>query len=200
MGDWELFKENLQEDIFLRSSVPIYVRSAMGEKEEYAFQIFAGDELQLVLDPPTYIKWRTKIIDKDRKISEGITVISQKIENLERLLKDIEHQLDKEPSETILVKLNENEGELEKLKLENIKLEETIANLEEKLSKHIHKLDTLKKQNHDTNQNINILAQFVEQLQQLKSREVEILEARENLKAIKLRKGHIEENIYHCRN
>jgi hypothetical protein len=199
MGDWELFKENLQEDIFLRSSVPIYVRSAMGEKEEYAFQIFAGDELQLVLDPPTYIKWRTKIIDKDRKISEGITVISQRIENLERLLKDIEHQLDKEPSETILVKLNENEGELEKLKLENIKLEETIANLEEKLSKHIHKLDTLKKQNHDTNQNINILAQFVEQLQQLKSREVEILEARENLKAIKLRKGHIEENIYHCR-
>ena len=155
--------------------------------------------MQLVLNPPAYIKWRTKIIDDDRKISEGITVLSQRIKSLERLVKDIEYQLNKEPSETILVKLNESEGELEKLKLENIKLKETIANLEEKLSKHIHKLDTLKKQNNDTNQNINILTQFVEHLQQLESREVEVLEVRKNLKAIKLRKAHIEEYIYHYR-
>lgn len=195
MGDWELLKENLREDIFLRSSVPIYIRSTMQKKGEYAFQILTGDEKQLALDLSSYIRWKAKILDRDRKMSESITVLSQRIESLRRLVKDIEYKLDKESSETILTRLKEDEGELEGLKLENIKLREIINDLEEKINKYVHKLDNLENQNHDTNQKINILAKFVENLQQIKTREVEIAKVKERLEAIKFRKAHIKKNI-----
>ena len=90
------------------------------------------------------------------------------------MTKDIKSQQGKENSEALYVKLKNKEDELENLKLDNIKLKETIDALQENLKKASHKLDTLKKQNQDTGNNINILSGFIENLQQLEAREKEI--------------------------
>jgi hypothetical protein len=195
LGDWELLEENLKDDIFLRSSVPIYIRSAMHSKEKYAFEIIAGDELELVLDPSAYIQWKNNVLDRDKKLNDALHALSQNIRKLQDLTKDIKSQHDKESSETLYLKLKNKEEELEKLKLDNIKLKETIDTLQENLKKTSHKLDTLKKQNQDTGNNINILFGFIERLQQLEAREKEIDEVKEKLKAIDLQCERLGEQI-----
>ena len=156
--------------MFLRSSVPIYIRSEMQGKESCAFQIIVGDELQLVLNPSKYMQWKNNVIYNDRQISEGINILSDKIDDLERLTKDIQSQMDEESSAVILERLRDKQDELDKLKLGRDKLKKTIGELEESLKKTTHRLETVKKQNENTKQNISKLNQFIENLQKLEAK------------------------------
>lgn len=195
LQDWELLKENLKENIFLRSSVPIYIRSSMQGKGKYAFEIIAGDELELVLNPSAYVKWKNSILDRDGKLKDALQVVSQNIHKLQDLTKDIKFQQDKESSEALYIKLKEKEEELEKLKFDDIKLKETISTLQEDLKKIGCRLDNCKKQNQDTAKKIDILSEFIGRLQQIRVREKEITEVEEKLKAINLRCERLEEQI-----
>lgn len=120
--DWQIIKDNLTEELFLKSLIPVFIRSKMGDSSNDGFKVLYGKEIKLVTNPEKYGEWLKDIEKKDRDISGNIKVLMDKVSVLEKLLRDIDIELKDEGSGTIREKITKKQEDLEQLKAEKSRL------------------------------------------------------------------------------
>lgn len=181
--DWQIIKDNLTEELFLKSLIPVFIRSNMGDSINDGFKVVYGKEIKLVISPEKYGEWLKEIEKKDRDISCNIRVLTDKVSVLEKLLRDIEIQLKDEGSGSIREKVIKNQEDIERLKAEKSRLaheHEIIISDKRNLK---NKETNLQEKISETEKYIVRLIDFMDKIDEIEKERANIEALKEDIKA-----------------
>ncbi|MCQ1531156.1 coiled-coil domain-containing protein [Lutispora saccharofermentans] len=193
--DWQIIKDNLTEEIFLRSLIPVFIRSQMKAGVTESFKNIAGYEMRLALNPDEYMNWQKEIQDKDEQINGNIRVISDKLELIEKLIRDIAAQQKGESSMSLADRIQGNREELDALKVEKSLLLDNLSKLSEAIKKLKAEESALENQNKNTEDYIAKLEDFINRMNEIEKERLSIKSLKEAIDMAKERIDAIEGEI-----
>jgi len=91
--DWETISKNLSEDLFLRSIVPIYLRTEMKGQVGGNFKLIHHGGLKFIGNSEVFQQWKEGLSRKELDIGEAIKSIENSIEKMDKLINKIENIL-----------------------------------------------------------------------------------------------------------
>lgn len=104
--DWEIINKNLSKDIFIRSMVPVYVRTEMAQLLPVNYRTLEHDGLRFIESSDAFISWKDNISQKELRIREAIMIIENTVARIEAVTVELSHMLKTKSSEEIEVALN----------------------------------------------------------------------------------------------
>ena len=133
--DWETIGKNISKDIFIRSVVPIYIRSEMKEVLPLNYRLISHKALTFVENNSEFQHFKEGLSKKEKEIEEAISLIEESVDNIDKVLNEIQNMLNSETS----IALQEN--------IKNILLD--IENISNELSSTNTKIN-------DSNENLQV--------------------------------------------
>ena len=185
--DWQIIKDNLTEELFLRALIPVFIRSQMKSGIGESFKILEGYEMRLVLEPEEYMNWQKEIQDKDAQINGNIRVISDKLDTVEKLITDIVAQQKGESSVSLADRIRSNTEELDALEAERSRLLDNLSKLLEAVKKLKAEESDLEKQNKRTGDYIAKLEDFINRINEIEKERLNVKPLREDIAIAKER-------------
>lgn len=85
--DWALVEKNINKSLFLRSAVPIFIRSDM---DELKIKSVYNEGIKLAIDSNSYNRWLKNLLEKESEFNETIAAVKNKTE----LLRALWHKID----------------------------------------------------------------------------------------------------------
>ncbi len=189
--DWQTLKDNLMEDIFLHSLVPIFIRTEMRKPLEESFKSIDNYGFRLASEAEEYLNWQKTILKKDDQIKGNIKVLTDKINLLTGLIKDGENSLKTESSIELLEKVENKNSELKELFIESSRIQSRLDKILEGLKQVKIEKANLEKANKNTENHIKNLDSFINRLKELEkerpgidSLRLEIVEGNKRVEAL----------------
>jgi hypothetical protein len=138
--DWETISKNLAKDIFIRSMVPLYIRTEMGQTLEANYRLPDHDGLRFIENSGSFDSWKENLGKREFSIREAAQTIENSTAVIDKVIVDISHMLKTESSKEIDIRLNKILSEKEKSERLLSTSEVKILNLQEKLkvNKEVH--------------------------------------------------------------
>lgn len=130
--DWGIISKNLSEDLFLRSMVPIYLRTEMDVEAGENFKLIHHEGLKFIGNNEMFQQWKESLSKKELDSRQAIKSIENSIDKMDRLINKIENMLKTESSNLLEQKIKEVEANINEL---SIKLNTTVAKINESQQK-----------------------------------------------------------------
>lgn len=109
ISEWETIERNIDKDIFIRASVPIYVRTEMNEVKNVNYKLIEHKALKFLEDNNSYALWKESLSKKELETKENIRVVEGAIEKIEEILNDTSLMFKTEGSAALEQKLKQIE-------------------------------------------------------------------------------------------
>ncbi|WP_435788762.1 hypothetical protein [Clostridium sp.] len=126
--DFDTISQNLSEDLFLRSTVPIYIRTEMEGGAGENFKLIHHEGLKFIGNNEVFQQWKESLSKKELDSRQAIKYIENSIDKIDKLINKIENMLKTESSNFLEQKIKDIEANINEL---SIKLNTTVANINE---------------------------------------------------------------------
>lgn len=172
--DWQIIKDNLTESLFLRSYIPVFVRSQMKATDKESFKTIESYGIRLAIEADEYANWLKEIRDKDAQIAGNIKILADKIGFLEKLVMYIENQLKSKSSLAIIEEIEDNKGELDTLKDKKNILYNNLEEIAETMKRLKKNKAQLENKHKNTEKDIEKLNEYINKLKEIEKERVNV--------------------------
>jgi len=132
--DWEIISKNLSEDVFLRSIVPIYLRTEMIGEAGANFKLIQHKGLKFIENNDGFQQWKENLSKKELEIIAAIKSLEDSIEKTDKLISEIENMLKADSAILLEQRITEVEKNINEFSKELNDISTTINDLHQKLS------------------------------------------------------------------
>ncbi|MGH4140075.1 hypothetical protein [Clostridium sp.] len=133
--DWDTISKNLSEDLFLRSIVPIYLRTKMeGQAAGGNFKLIRHKGLKFIGNNDAFQQWKESLSKKELEIMEAVKSIESSIDKIDKLINKIENMLVVDSAILLEQRIKDVVIKLDELAIELNTIGSKINDLQEKLT------------------------------------------------------------------
>jgi hypothetical protein len=163
--DWVLVEKNIDKSLFLRSAVPIFIRSDMNELK---IKSIYNEGIKLAIDSNSYNSWLKNLVDKETGLDETIKTVKKKVDILSGLYYEIDAFVKQTESSVIwdeLLKINDK-IERQQKSLDDIEMQ--LKRFHEQLDASKKEFDRISNDIHKKEEEKAKLASYVEEDNKIK--------------------------------
>lgn len=163
MDAWKIIQNNISKDIFMRSMVPVYIRTDMkNDIVPSNYKVVDHIGMKFIKDKGEFHIWRENLSEKELKIKETEKIIDSSITKMNKIVNDIDVMLMSESSASLKGRLHEFNVDIEKCSGKLSLTKAQIANMEEKSKLYKHDIKEKIKDIDKLNSKIEKLQNFME--------------------------------------
>ena len=193
--DWKVIEKGISKDFLLHSLIPIYLRKNMNKDYSKEFQLVYNKGYDFIYNQQ-YMNWIDEIDKEYNHINEAIASVKSGVNNLNKLLNDIENWQNNANSFDVLKDISKHENAYQELEKEVARINATIYEEESELAIMKNTLKSLKSQREKTKDDLGKLEKYVERKLLLDGEETIYVENTKRLDEIRTKLKELDMEIY----